>query len=364
MRIDWTEARRISVEEGTFHRMYRMDAAAFDVLVDRLRPWLQVNEVKAENAVEAGAVCIESRVAMALRYLAGALYLDVFTYHGCSRPVFYVSLWMVIDAINDCRDFEVKFPRTEQQCQANAAAFKAGSARGVVDRCVGAVDGLSIKLQASPAKSTLNVQKFYSGHKVCYCLNLQGICDARCRIIGASLNIPGSTNDATAWELPPVRRDVEALPCSYYVVADAACPLSEQMLTPYPRAQLSVYTDSFNFHQSQVRITVERTFGQLVGRFGVLWKPLRVSLEHASQVAKACILLHNFCIEQRVEMMTAAEVDGLEERVDEQGRYRHLAGNAAARGAAAVAAAANGSSVARTLITELLERNEQIRPGY
>ena len=89
------------------------------------------------------------------------------------------------------------------------------------------------------------------------------------------------------------------LPYPYYLVGDAAYPSSNTLLTPIPTSPANMdfsADDSFNFYQSQLRITIERAFGVLVCRWGILWKPLRVKLASMPVVVRACLHLHNFCV--------------------------------------------------------------------
>ncbi len=57
------------------------------------------------------------------------------------------------------------------------------------DSCVGAIDGLSIRIRCP--KNVLNQARFYSGNKKCYCLNMQVVCDSNCLIIAVSVKHVG-----------------------------------------------------------------------------------------------------------------------------------------------------------------------------
>ena len=61
---------------------------------------------------------------------------------------------------------------------------------------------------------------------------------------------------------------------------------------------LGTEDDVYNFYHSQLRITVERAFGQLVGRWGILWKPLKFNLHFCVSIILVCIRLHNYCIDR------------------------------------------------------------------
>jgi hypothetical protein len=59
---------------------------------------------------------------------------------------------------------------------------------------------------------------------------------------------------------------------------------------------LPKYTAHWNFIQSSTRMSVERAFGMLKGRFKILLKKLDIPLCHMLDLVMACICLHNMCI--------------------------------------------------------------------
>ena len=46
-RLDWNRHKERLLHQNKFHKQYRMEAEAFDVLVDILRPAVQVNEIRS-----------------------------------------------------------------------------------------------------------------------------------------------------------------------------------------------------------------------------------------------------------------------------------------------------------------------------
>jgi hypothetical protein len=56
-----------------------------------------------------------------------------------------------------------------------------------------------------------------------------------------------------------------------------------------------------------MRIHVEQSFGILVARFGILWKPVRYQLPVAPRILFACMRIHNFCIDNGVEQMSTTQ---------------------------------------------------------
>ena len=70
---------------------------------------------------------VESRVAIALRMLAGASYLDLVHQHGVAIQTVYDCLWYVVDAINASDSVgSFCFPGGVEECRKLAAEFKVG----------------------------------------------------------------------------------------------------------------------------------------------------------------------------------------------------------------------------------------------
>ena len=100
---------------------------------------------------------------------------------------------------------------------------------------------------------------------------------------------------------------VDKLPDGYYILGDAAYPLSDHLLTPYPGQGLSPEKDSFNFHLSQLRVKVEQSFGILVQRWRILWRPLRVAFDRRPKLIRALLHLHNFFIDEGSDLVDRDE---------------------------------------------------------
>ena len=64
------------------------------------------------------------------------------------------------------------------------------------------------------------------------------------------------------------------------------------------------YSELLQQRLSSVRIHIEQTFGMLVARWGVLWRPLRLSVAKASCVALVCCKLHNFILQNAGNVST------------------------------------------------------------
>ena len=167
-----------------------------------------------------------------------------------------------------------------------------------------------MKTIAPTPVDTPNVLSFYSGSKSGYGLNVQATCDANYRFCSMSAIAAGSTNDWTAWNRSGLSDSVARLPPGFYVLGDAAYPLSDQLLTPYPGKLLPRDQDAFNFYLSQLRVKIEQAFGILVGQWGILWRPLRVQFAGRSGLITALFRLHNFLCDEKVKPVHTSEEDG------------------------------------------------------
>ena len=70
------------------------------------------------------------------------------------------------------------------------------------------------------------------------------------------------------------------------------------MATPIPGRFLPTQQDAYNFYLSQIRITIERAFGILIHRWGVLccWL-LSMSILKVPSIVWCLMRLHNFCVD-------------------------------------------------------------------
>ncbi|KAG4066020.1 hypothetical protein HA402_001267 [Bradysia odoriphaga] len=82
----------------------------------------------------------------------------------------------------------------------------------------------------------------------------------------------------------------------YFIIADSAFPLKENLLTPYAgdHLHLSDVQANFNREQSSVRKIIENTFGILVRRWQVFSGPIEKHPTIVEKILKAAIVLHNY----------------------------------------------------------------------
>ena len=108
-------------------------------------------------------------------------------------------------------------------------------------------------------------------------------CDHMCRFRWADIRHPGLTLDYLAFATSDLCLKLEhdnndIMKPGYTMVGDNAWVPRPWMATPIPGHCISGTDDAYNFYHSQVRITIERAFGVLVHRWGIVRRPLSVSI--------------------------------------------------------------------------------------
>jgi len=210
--INWHRHVQSLLHENLFHVKYRMSLSAFDKRLDLLSPKLKLN---AKFARMAGSEPISTEIMLhcTIRYLAGGSYHDIRATAFISRPSFFRLVWHTIDVINSCDTLNMDLPRLHELDQL-CSGFYQILTDGVMDGCVGALDGYHMRITAPSHRECGNVSAYFSGHYCTYGLNVQAVCDADCRVNFYSLTALGKTNDnisikktsLPAWlnSLPPV----------------------------------------------------------------------------------------------------------------------------------------------------------------
>jgi hypothetical protein len=141
-----------------------------------------------------------------------------------------------------------------------------------------------------------NQKAHYSGHKKICCLNLQAACDSNCMFTHFSLNCPGSATDLLAYRKSRMSVDFATLPMPVWFAGDNAYPDGDHLLTPFANAFQSSPEDSFNFYLSQLRITMELAFGNMVTLFGISQSTIKHRVPFTVKIVQTCMRVHNFRI--------------------------------------------------------------------
>ena len=184
-RLEWDAHVAELAEEGpqAFSRLYRVQPQTFATLCSLIHPFLQKDSIKAINrsgCATKGPITTEIALHCLLRWLGGGSYLDIRLSAGIGRSSFFRIIHECMEAILLCDELQISFPSTDTELQTAADGFKSISSHGVVDGCIGCLDGILLKIQTPSAKEAGNVKSYFSGHYQRYGINVQAACDYQC----------------------------------------------------------------------------------------------------------------------------------------------------------------------------------------
>lgn len=213
-----------------FQCRYRLSFRAFYFLLGKIRGRLLAGRGgRGGNDIE--PIHPALKLAIALRLMAGSRAVDVEDLHGVAKVTIYKIFHEVVNAINQT----IAFPNVSGSLQEVEAGFRSLSSGQVIRGCVGAIDGIHIKIQR-PSRERDNVQnakKYHVSRKNCYAWNVQAVCDYRRRFLFADVRYPGSTGDHLAFRGSRFYDTLEQLPRPYFIVGDAAYAVQPWCMTPF-----------------------------------------------------------------------------------------------------------------------------------
>ena len=302
------------VSDRHFRRQFRMSHVVFTHLCNRLSSAVGENVFRPENAIleetrnsasnraRGGLIPGEVKTAISLRILAGGSYLDL-------MPLFYVSvphIYVIFDEFLDWVLRAFNFPlagylQTEDWATLAAIAEPFSySSNGSFNGIFGALDGLAVRI-SSPTLDEVTDPGNYYCRKGFFAVNVQAMCNRSRKFLWCYTSNKGSTHDSVAFSnsrlYSLLAQKVDQLENQgYFLVGDSAYNLTPFLLTPYTTEEVrqdpSHTCDTFNFFLSSSRIHIECAFGELVRRWGILWRTLPYNLAKCQRVIQVCIL-HN-----------------------------------------------------------------------
>ena len=303
VRIVWAE-RLQTLDDGAFIRRYRLCKEEFAQLVVWLRPALQ--------GIRSTRLSVELQVSIALRLLAGGSHLDVADLHGVAEGTAEKTLDRVVKAVDELVQLPFNEPadlRNVELLDEISAGF-AEHTDGAVFGCVGAIDGIHVRI-TKPAEDGPS----YMCRKGFFSINCQAIVDSKRRFLWVEAGARGPVHDCTAFLDTEFASAIDEghLPSQYFFYGDDAYKaIGHQIVTPYPGRGLwksAPDQDNANFWISRSRIEVECSFGELVARWGILWRPLTCTVKKASKIFVVCCKLNNLCKSEFKAAATTAVAD-------------------------------------------------------
>jgi hypothetical protein len=258
-----------------------------------------------------GPISPSIRLGAAIRYFAGGSPYDILCVFGIAYTEVLSSVWIVVEAMNNCPQFEISYPDSLEEQRKIAAGFEAASVPGI-QHCAGAIDGILIwmpKPSLDEARRTgVDQKKYLCGRKHKFGLNCQAVSDCRGRILDISIKYGGASSDCLAFEASELHTRLENGLMKkdgdkerFVLFGDNAYLNTSYMATPFTNVAGDpnrAAEDNYNFYHSQLRIRVECAFGMLVQRWGLLRMamPRNIGVSKVVALTVALAKLHNFCI--------------------------------------------------------------------
>lgn len=193
---------------------------------------------------------------------------------------------------------------------------------------IGVIDGIEIKFIFHEQM----LREYWNFKHRTYCLGSLGVVLPDLRFLYFYSGCPGRMNDQGMWNECPLGKAMsmqqgpiweelsqiglvgEEEGFVQYLVppflfGDAGFALRPWMVTPYGGEGLDARQQRFNKWFSGIRSSVERAFGILVGRWGILGRKggLYFTREKSNLVIQVCVALHNFCMERQLEPIWATK---------------------------------------------------------
>lgn len=279
-----------------------MKRSTFQALCERLRPHLQKRHSRFRKPVS-----VEQRVAVCIWRLATN------AEHRTISDLFGIGQSTAVTVVNHVASMIVKHMMPSVIKRPSDAELKT-IIQGFRDRwgfpqCAGAIDGTHIGILA-PFESPGD----YYNRKGFYSIILQGVVDHRLRFWDITVGWPGKVHDARVFAnsslfecgqsgtlFPNSAERFGDVDVPVVILGDAAYPLLSWVMKPCAVNNITPAQATFNHRLSRARMTVERAFGRLKGRWRCLLKRYDGHVSKINTIVAACCVLHNFCEDHREE---------------------------------------------------------------
>ena len=305
---------------------FRMSCDSFQFLCNAVHDFL-VKEVSHLRET----IPVPKRVAVALWWLSnGGSYCTIGQTFGISSSIVGRITKDFVGALVHLRNEFISWPQTPEECSAAVASFRDLSP---LPNVLAAIDGMHIQIIA-PEESTVD----FFDRKQRYSIGCQGVCDGNMKFFSMSAGFPGSLHDSrilrNSWVFADANNEQilrtplfqldDRNSIEPYLVGDAAYSLSRWLIKPFPFSnEMESNAGAFNLASSQARVSIERAFGVLKGRWRTLSGKVCLEPSYAADVVIACTVLHNICQERN-----EPEESILDPYLDESNMENAIGGNA------------------------------------
>ena len=353
-RTTWEqEQRRLS--SRMFYRLFRMEKDCFARLCSLIEEAVGERQFKSEKYIThlrtLGCSTPESRMyrahlcgngdyipgevklALTVRILAGATYLDMFLWFNIN-PDHAISIFRQVTQQWICNDkvIEIDFYKNVLLDEKNRKKITekfAEKSNGVMSGIIGALDGWLVRIKCPALWEATNAGKYYC-RKGFNAINVQVIVDRDKKVLWRHIGARGSSHDSPTFHKSRLgqllqRWAKELNRKGLYIIGDSAYALRSYLMTPYDNVKPNTKEDHYNYFHSSSRIYVECAFGEIDRRWGILWKPLEGSLYCHQYTIDSCLRLHNHIVDYRMEMKkNNVTIQKENDELDVEGRHFYI----------------------------------------
>lgn len=207
------------------------------------------------------------------------------------------AIWDVFSTVH------IRMPSKDDFCK-SAAGF---SYHCGVEHCLGAIDGRHINIKRPNGTGS----EFYN-YKNYFSIVLLAVVDFFYRFIFIDVGGYGSHSDGGILAASDFFRALKedeleipetiSLPGSdfelpYFFVADAAFPLSERIMKPFPGKNLPAEAQKYNKRISCARVKVENAFAFVCQKWRIFYTTIQLEPHVVDWIVKCTCLLHNILID-------------------------------------------------------------------
>ncbi|KAL0808781.1 hypothetical protein ABMA28_012461 [Loxostege sticticalis] len=284
----------LCLSENEFKRRYRISKRRFNRLCAELK---RLTSLRSSRRVS-----LELKVLTSLSFFAtGSYQRPIGAGHNVCQKKCSDYIREVTDALIDKNiiDKYIQFPTSLEARQTLSQRFyRAYGIPGVI----GCIDCTHIKIVV-PRKEE---EHWFYSRKHCHSLNVQMICDDKCRILNVNPKFGGCNHDSFVWENSEVNDYLQALHRDgerVWLLGDSGYPQRPWLMTPFHDATSGSPEAKYNYYHMQARVLIENTFSRLKNRWRCLLKDrvLHYRPLKCAKIVLACSVLHNFAIDEDLQ---------------------------------------------------------------
>ncbi|XP_011858851.1 PREDICTED: uncharacterized protein LOC105556374 [Vollenhovia emeryi] len=289
----------------SFQNYTRMQEEVMEELLILVRPYIEKKDTVMREAISP-----RMRLSVTLRYLAtGNSFQDLaFSTRIAPNTLSQIIPETLQAIIAVLEEKVISFPCKPDDWEIVANKFQM---MWQFPHCIGALDGKHISFRPPRCEGSK-----YRNYKGTDSIILLALVDADYKFIFVDIGKNGRIHDSTVFRESPLGKKLKEnalnlpqpniLPgfnfkMPYVIVGDDAFALHINLMKPYPERNLTRENRIFNYRLSRARRTAENAFGILANKFRVLLNPIPLAVEKVEIITYACVLLHNFLLNKKVQ---------------------------------------------------------------